>query len=111
MISIVTVLVQLAGVLLSFTAIVAVQVLAAYRTQLERALDKEEVQSRRKESLRNIRAGVLFLILSVLSGVMVMAQLTPERSSAGSWDLLGLFLVVYSLLAGVVGLFLTVEDL
>lgn len=102
---------------MSFTAVVAVQVLTAYRTQLERHIDKEEVESRRKAALVSIRMTVSMLIFSVLIGVVLMAQLAPERAfplpgSQGFFlGLLGIFFLVYALLGGVVGLFLTVEEL
>jgi len=113
MISILTTLIQLAGVLISFTAVVAVQILTAYRSQLEHTADKKEVGSRRKKALVNVRMTIFFLVLSVLIGVVVMAQLSPERSiaSLGVNFLWGLFFLLYSLLAGVGGLFVTMEDL
>jgi hypothetical protein len=105
----VTVLLQLTGVLLSFTAVVAVQILAAYRTQLDRSVNREDVESRRANALWLIRMAMSFLIIVVLSGVFMLAWLSPTLT--GLPIFFGLFLVLYSLLAGTVGLFLTVEEI
>ena len=50
-----------------------------------------------------------FLIVVVLSGVFMLAWLSPTLT--GLPIFFGLFLVLYSLLAGTVGLFLTVEEI
>ena len=108
MVSVITVLLQLTGVLLSFTAVVAVQILAAYRMQLDRSGNREDVESRRVNALGLIRMAMSFFILAVLLGVIMLAWLSPTLT--GFPIFFGLFLVLYSLLAGIVGLFLTVEE-
>jgi hypothetical protein len=107
MIAILTALIELAGLLIAFTAVAAVQVLAAYRSQLERATDPREVLSRRKFALQNVRGNVLGLTLAVLASVVIMTYQVPGRGSSSG----PLFFPVYMILAGMIGLLLIVEEL
>jgi hypothetical protein len=98
--SILTVLADLAGVLIAFTAVVAVQVLSSYRDQLNRSIEKQEIESRRKTALSSIRYTMVFFVAGILTSVVIMAQLIPGMAVTS----IPFFFVIYFVLAGVIQL-------
>ena len=98
--SILTVLADSAGVLIAFTAVVAVQVLSSYRDQLNHAIEKQEIESRRKTALSSIRYTMGFFLAGILASVVIMAQLVPGMAVSS----IPFFFVIYFVLAGVIQL-------
>lgn len=107
MMSVLNALISLAGVLIAFTAVVSAQVLSAYRTQMERAVNPDEVTRRRQVTLSNIRGGILALVLSVLANIVLMARQIPNTMSPSPPLALG----VYCILFGALALSTIIEDL
>ena len=69
---------NLAGVLIAFTAVVGAQVLSAYRSQIDRNVNVDDVMRRRKNMISTVRSGLSFLVGAVLVSVILMARQSPR---------------------------------